>query len=151
MGKCRWTKEIERSFDGEETRLDGLNSHLAQCKVCSAYLARLQRLHAGLETLVSREEIHESQFPAFVEGIRERIGTPRRGHRGLWAFASVAAAAVIVALCTLFIVSGGPRDVSATVVESATTELEGVTIDWYSSDDGTTKIWVTAIQGKDVW
>ena len=149
MPKCRWMPEVAEWFDGETDGEAKVAQHVAECPVCAAYLRSLRALRTGTESVALRPAIEEAQLPAFLEGIRIKTARRPRRHTGLWAFASAAAASVIAALSLFLVFTGGSRDVAATVVESAATELEGATVRVYESDD-TATIWVN-VPGKEVW
>lgn len=145
MSKCAWTRRVEQWFDGESHGQDGVAAHAATCPVCAATLKRLSRLHEGVEAIATREEIGAAQFSAFMAGIREQIEAPESRRTGLWAVLSLTAAALIAALSIFAVVTGGPDPVVAehTVVESATTEIEGAVIEKQnSSDAGPATIWI---------
>jgi len=147
MAKCRYTKgggrdpavDIERWFDGESADPEPIKRHVAECASCSAHLAQLETVRKGVSALSRHEEIRDAQLPAFMTGIREGVERPVRW-RGVWAFVSIAAAALIVAASVLFIITNGPRTVNA--VESCSTELEGATVSSYASGNGVTTVWV---------
>ena len=139
MDKCRFAKDLERWFDGESVDPEPIKGHLAECSICSAHLAQLEAVRQGVSALSHHEEIRDAQFPSFMTGIRESVERPVRW-RAVWAFVSVAAAALIVAASVLFIVTNGPRTVNA--VESCSTELEGATVSSYASGNGVTTVWV---------
>ncbi|HIJ66575.1 MAG TPA: hypothetical protein HPP77_11565 [Candidatus Hydrogenedentes bacterium] len=153
MVKCRWMPSVERWFDDEQCRQESVAQHVAQCAICGEYLAALHKLRHGAEAAAFPERIEDTQFPAFMDGIRRRLEPAGRRHGGLWAFASVSAAAMIAAVSMFLVFAGRPRDVTATVVEEATTEIEGATVtveEWYSSDGDTATIWVH-VPEKEVW
>jgi len=150
MSKCRWMEQVERWFDGEETRERGdIEKHLALCPHCAPYLRGLRTLREGVRLVSHREEIQDAQFPAFMHGIRERLETAPHRSTGMWAVVSLVTASIIVASATLLIMTGGPQSVKATVVESYSTDLEGATVDTYSTEDGTAVVWVN-VTGKDI-
>ncbi|MBI5090867.1 MAG: hypothetical protein HZB26_00310 [Candidatus Hydrogenedentes bacterium] len=152
MGKCEWNSRVERWFDGAETADTEISTHLETCGVCTAYLSMLKRLRGGAAAVAKREEIRDPQFHAFMEGIRNRVeGAPAGRRLGWWTLSSVAAAALIVAIFTFMVVTGGPAAVRAqTTVESASTDLDGATAEVYSSENGTATVWVNIPRG-DVW
>lgn len=155
MGKCRWTAQLEREFDGKETLGSDVRGHVETCPDCAEYLATLQRMRGAVRSVSSRQEIRDPQLGAFMSGIRERVETSPRGARlGWWAWSSIGAAALIVAVFTFMVVSGGPAPVRAqTEVESVSTELDGAPVGDYSEEDGTATVctvWVNLPQG-DVW
>jgi len=113
MGKCRWSQRVERWFDGESREPESVAQHVAGCPQCAAMAARLQRFREGVHAVDVRAEIASGQFPAFLEGIRQGIEAPRRRHTGVWALASVSAAALIVAVSLFAMFTGGPEPVEA--------------------------------------
>jgi len=149
MSACRWSKQVEKWFDGElgvETA-QAVSSHIDECKTCAAALASLRRLR---EVSWETPEIGDGQFNAFMEGIREGLAPRRRGRGRFWAAASVSAAALIAAVSAFVVISDEPKKVGATVVESCTTELEGATVNTYKDEDGDTTIAVT-MSKDDIW
>ena len=150
MRNCRWTKDIERWFDGESRHADRVQRHVTDCADCAAYLEGLQALRYGATDATRREEIQDPQFPAFFDGIREAIGTPRRGHGRLWALASGTAAALIAAMSLVVMFGSGHAPVDATVIESCSTDLEGASISTSDSKNGVPTVWITVTQ-DDVW
>ncbi len=143
MSECRWTPRVERWFDGESAEAEMVEQHLAVCAVCAEHLARLQVIRGGAEAVAVREAIGEPQLPAFIDGIRERVERPVRWRAGFWTLVSLSAGALIVALSTLYLLTGGPQEALATEVESYSTELEGATVTTYLSEDGTATVWVS--------
>ncbi len=149
MARCTWIRDVERWFDGELAKPDRVARHVTACAACSAHLAALRALRGGTEAVAAREAISEAQFPAFIDDICERL-KPKAGYRmGLWAFASVTAAALIVAGSTFLVFTSGPRNATATVIESASTEIEGAKVDVRYSANGTATVWVSVAE-KDV-
>lgn len=145
MIKCGWTRQVERLFDGESTGLERVKAHVASCPACAGTLRRLTVLREGVSVVAAREEIGAAQFPAFMAGIREQIEAPAPRRTGMWAVLSLTAAALIAALSIFAVASGGPAPVVAehTVVESATTEIEGAIVEKQnSSDHGPATIWI---------
>lgn len=152
MSKCRWTRQVEPWLDGQLPPDDAaaVAAHLAGCPACSSQAEGLRRLHEAAGAAVRREEIGDAQFSAFMAGVRDGVTMPVRRWRRFWAVASLTAAALIAALSTFIIMADGPEKVDATVVESATTELQGATVSTYADEDGDTTIVVTV--GKDdIW
>jgi len=149
MFRCRWTYDVERWFDGEHADPEAVKRHLETCERCAELLADMQTLRSETPGLATRHEIREPQLDAFIASIRERVEAPRRSYRGLWAFASIAAAALIVAAAVLVIISGGPGKVDATVVESVSSEIQGATVESYSSKNGVTTVWLKVPAAKD--
>lgn len=118
-----------------------------------AHLKMLRAMRGGVEATQKPHEIADAQLSSFLAGIREEAQGEPIAPRwpGLWAYASVAAAAVVVALSTLFIVAGPPGEVAAqSEVQSYSSEIEGATVDAYTSDDGTAVVWINAPEA-DVW
>jgi anti-sigma factor RsiW len=149
MFECRWTYDVERWFDGEHPEPEAVHGHVETCPSCAGRVARLQRMRAGAQGVAKRHEIGEPQFAAFVKGIRDRVEAPRRGLRGLWALASVTAAALIVAAAAFVVFTSGPEKVNATVVESCTSEIQGATVESYSSANGVTTVWLKVPAAQD--
>jgi hypothetical protein len=144
-------QNLEAWFDGhlpaDAVQEDALTPDL------KAHLALLRSLRGGVEAAHESREISDAQLPAFLAGIREQAqGEPVAARwPGLWAYASVATAAVVVALSALFVVVGGPEEVKAqSEVQTYSSELEGATIDAYTSDNGTAVVWINAPEA-DVW
>ena len=142
---------LEAWFDGqlppeaiqEETLSPELKGHLAM----------LRALRGGAQAVPKPHEIADAQLPLFLEGIRERAkGEPVAARwPGLWAYASFATAAVVIAMSTMFIVAGGPVEVAAqSEVQTYSSEIEGAEIDAYTSDNGTAVVWINAPEA-DVW
>ena len=150
MRNCRWRKDIERWFDGESPHAERVQRHVAKCTDCAAYHEGLQALRDGATETTRREEIQEAQFPAFFDGIREGIESPRRGHGRLWALASGSAAALIAAMSLIIMFGSGHTPVDATVIESYSTDLEGASITTSDSRNGVPTVWITVTQ-DDVW
>lgn len=144
-------RKIERAFDEGE----GIESHLGQAGEADPEVERYARmlatLRAGARALAAREAVSDDQFPAFWDGIQARLDAPPAGSRqGFWAFVSLAAAALIVAISAFLVLFGKTEPVAATtIVEEITTEIEGARITWYPSDDGAT-VYVNGAE-KDVW
>jgi len=152
MIDCRWTRRVEQWFDGESSEAAGVEQHIAECARCAAHLEMLRELRQTVAAATLRPGLREAQFPAFLDGIRERltVETPRRGHRRLWALVSLSAAALVVAFSAFIVFGGKPARVDATVVESCTSEIQGATITTYDSEQGVTTVWIT-VAGDDVW
>lgn len=150
MKHCNWIARVERYFDGEDKDAAAVKSHLKSCRECSGHYACLEVIRGSLKTGSERPVIADAQFSAFMDGIRKEIAVvPRSGHRGFWAFASLAAAALVVALAT-FSMFTGPRPVGAAEVESVSTDLEGATVGVYSSEEVTT-VYINYTGGDDLW
>lgn len=152
MRECRWSERVERWFDGESSEPDTIAQHVSECPACATAVKRLSLFRQGVKAVAVRQEIAPTQLPAFVEGIREGIERPARRRTGLWALLSLSAASLIVAVSLFAVFTGGPDPVVAqhTVVESASTEVEGATVKTQDSTDKKTAIiWVHRPQ-KDV-
>ena len=143
MTECSWIPKVEAWFDGESPELEEVKCHIAACPECAALARRLQAVRGGVEAVATRETIADAQVPAFIEGIRQGIAPPARGHRGLWALASAATACVLVIFSVFTVLRGGPGDTLSTEVESYSTELKGATVSVQLSDDGAATVWVS--------
>jgi hypothetical protein len=148
MAACQWLEKVDRWFDGEHRDDAPLKDHLASCAACREHLRGLEWLRTGMGAVVAHPEIQDAQMPAFLAGIRDGIDKPQRHWRGLWAYMSLAAAALIVAVSTLMLLPGGSDEAMATV-ESAVTELKDgqVHVDVRA---GTTTIWVEVGEHRDI-
>ncbi len=147
MTSCRWTQQVEAYFDGEAA--SGVEAHLDGCAVCAGHLDMLRAQREAVAGAQERATIQDAQFSAFMDGIREGLEAPRRRHTGFWAMASMAAAAMLVVLGTMYVFSGGPETVKATEVEFVSTDLEGAAVDWYNTEDGVTSIRLTQIKDME--
>lgn len=139
---CVKQREVERWFDGELADAS-IESHIDSCVSCGAHVEFLRVCRASVEALGDAPEISEGQLPAFLEGIRDEVqGTPVRRRTGLWALASMAAAAVIVAVSAMTITSDGLDPVAAeSEVETVSTEIDGASVELFESD-GTPTVWL---------
>ena len=150
MFKCRWIYSVERWFDGQHPEPERVRQHVETCSACARRLVELQELRAGVQGAVKREEIAEPQFPSFMQGIRDGIEVPRgRYHRGVWALASLTAAALIVAVAVFMVFTNGPSTVDATVVESCSSDIKGAVVESYSSRNGVTTVWLKIPAAQD--
>ena len=143
MSERQWQQRIERQFDGDAPEGDGGKPETAEQQ---AHLDRLHRLRDGVKSAASRQVIEDAQFPAFMDGIRERIEAPRVGHRRLWTFASVTAAALIVAASTFItyvVVTNDSGTGVGTVVDAYESDIPGAIVESSTSEDGTVSVWVT--------
>jgi hypothetical protein len=131
----RWQQQLARRFDGE-----GAEVSETQTPEERAYLAALERLRTGARAVATRAEIRDAQLPAFLHGIREGIQTPP-SYRRVWALLSLSTAALLVAL-SAFLVFTWRNDDAASVVEAASTQIQGATVSSYSQEDGTAVVWV---------
>ncbi len=152
MAKCGKIRELERVFDSGDGDLGALGEHVALCQVCSSHLASLRVMREAAHAATAKEAVSDMQFPAFMRGIHDRLESEQTRYMGPthWAFASIATAALIVAVSLLVIFSGGPSEVSATAIESYSTDVEGATVTTYSSENGTATVWLNVPQG-DMW
>lgn len=151
MLNCQYRKDIEPYFDGELPDSTAMQRHLGTCPKCTAHLEQLESMRGGLRNAIEHAEISDAQLPAFMEGIREHTQRPARRHTGLWAMASAAAAAVIVAGSLLYVMSPQKAPVSAdTIIEESSTDINGATTETFISDDGTATVWVNVPDG-DMW
>jgi len=142
MFRCRWTRDIERWFDNEHPEPDRVRKHTETCPACAQRLERLQGMRTGVQAAAKQDEIAEPQFASFMQGIRDAIETPKGRHRGIWALASLTAAALIVAIAAFMVFTNGPSTVEATVVESCSSEIQGAVVESYSSENGVTTVWL---------
>lgn len=152
MSACRWSRQVEKWFDGElpPEAAGAVSLHVEKCEACASVLASMRRIREVASETVSRQEIADGQFGAFMEGICEGIEPAGRGWGRFWAAASVSAAALIAAVSAFVVVSDEPQKVDATVVESCTTDLEGATVRTYEDEAGDTTIAVT-MSKDDIW
>ncbi len=152
MNKCRWLSRVEQWFDANMPQDHEAARHVATCAECRAEVALWRTLRSGAQHAAQRETIRDAQFPAFMEGVREGIEAPATAWRwsGAWAFASVAAAALITAGSLFAVFSGDPAPVEGTVVESWSTDLEDAEVRQYSSENGTQTVWVNVAR-EDMW
>jgi len=150
MRKRKWERRVEMLFDGEGAGHDSLEDLSARDPEASAYIGELESLREAARQAVASQEITDAQFPAFYEGVRAGIGARHGGRRGLWAVASLTAAALIAAGSTFLVLSGETPDATATTVEEATTDIEGATVDLDYSEDGDATIYLEVPDG-DLW
>ncbi|NUM52823.1 MAG: hypothetical protein HUU46_04185 [Candidatus Hydrogenedentes bacterium] len=121
----------------------------------NAYLADLQYLRDGARAVSAAPQISDAQFASFMNGIREGIETPARGH-WLWAKVSLVAAALVVAMGLFVIlesknvVQPPPINADGIEVESVNTEIRDVHVESKTSDDGNAVVWMTPSQ-VEVW
>jgi hypothetical protein len=135
-------QRIGQWFDGECTDADKMAQQLRDDPDSTAYLENLKELRAGVKSASERQEIGDPQFPAFMEGIHERLHTAPRRHRGLWALASVTAASLIVALSFFALMTDGQHGDVAADVTDLSTEIPGAEVHYYNSEDGTATVLV---------
>lgn len=150
MATCRYEQKVARWFDGEPVDENRVRTHLDACGHCRSYLVDLERLHTGAKQAAADIQMTEAQLDRFLHELEQGLHRKRPRRVGLWAMASVAAAAIVVALSVLSIFSTGPKPIEATVIEEAHTEIDGATTESFVSDDGTATIWVNVPEG-DLW
>ena len=132
----RWQQEVASRFDTE-----GMERSKGKTPEERAYVTALERLRAGAHAVATHAEIRDAQLPAFIHGIREGIQTPPGGYRRVWALLSLSTAALLVAL-SAFLVFTWHKDETASVVEAASTQIQGATVSSYSQEDGSAVVWV---------
>jgi hypothetical protein len=142
-------KKLAQHFDGQLPEGAAPSSPEAQ-----AYLAELRYLRDGARAVAETPRISDTQFSAFMNGIREGIDAPARGH-WLWAKVSLVAAALVVSMAVFVIwesknVIQPPVVDAGSIVESATSEIRDVKVKSETSDDGNAVVWMTPSQ-VDVW
>ncbi len=143
-------KQIAALVD-DESRHATTDASALETPELTAYRDTLLRLREGAHNAASpTPEIGDGQFGAFMAGIREGIEAPAPRSTGLWAMASLSAAALVLVLSLLAIFARPNEPVKATEVESAHTELDGVAVDWYDPPEGVTTVWVTMPE-TDLW
>lgn len=145
-----WQKKAAQQFDGQLPEGSAASTPEAQ-----EYLAGLEYLRTGVRAVSAIPEISDAQFSAFMSGIREGIEVQATPRRGLWAAFSLVAAALVVSISVFVIWESSnvvqPPVVNAdSVVESATTDISGATVNSGTSDDGNAVVWVDA-KSKDLW
>ncbi len=148
MSTCQYLERVERWFDGEVTGSQGIEEHLAGCPECTRRLEDLKALRTAIESTKARVEVSDAQFPSFMQRIEDEIELPRRRHVGLWAVASALAAALVVALSLISIVSPGPGPLQAVTIEEASTEIEGATTESVYVNEETTMVWINLPDGE---
>lgn len=151
MNRKTELREMQRWFDGAASPDSHIQARWEHDSELAEELHWWSVMRAGCEQVRAHPTIADTQMPAFLDQVRESIQqAPGRRFGGWWAFTSVAAAALLVAVSAFVIFSGGPSEVKAhTVVENYSTELEGATVDMDTTEDGTVTIWVNTAQ-KDV-
>jgi len=154
MAECGRLYHVAALFDGEAALAPpDTAEHAATCPDCARYLAHLRMLRDGVGAVAETGVVTDGQFGAFLDGIRECIDAPVRGWRRFWTLASMAAAAVLIALALYAVFadfSDPARQVEATIVEAPYSELSGVSIDVQIGKDGNAVIWVNNAP-NDVW
>ena len=144
-------KKLAQHFDGQLPEGAAPSAPEAQ-----AYLADLHYLREGARAVAETPRISDAQFSGFMNGIREGIDAPARGH-WLWAKVSLVAAALVVSMAVFVILESKnviqPPVIGAepkSVVEKASSEIRDVTVKSETSDDGNAVVWMTPSQ-VDVW
>lgn len=151
MNPCQYHEAVSKWLDGESHDGASIEQHIAGCPECSAHRTFVERTRAAIASASERVEIGEAQMPAYLNTLREKTQGAPRSRRGLWAFASVATAALLAALSIVVVFSGTPEAVEAeTVVESVSTDIEGATARSFYGEDGTAIVWVNVPDG-DLW
>lgn len=151
MKNCPQEVNVERMFDGAEIDSAPLRAHLDTCPSCRAHLTGLERMRAGFTARQAAPEIADAQLPAFLRQLQDRVeAAPAARPYRIWAMLSGAAAALVVTVSVISIVSTGPKPIEATVIEQRSTEIQGATTAVTVADDGTTTVWVHVPEG-DMW
>lgn len=158
MFKSYKLKKIEAYFDGALENPSEAEALLASDADCARHYAALQQLRTAAKA-APQAVINDLQLNSFLSGIREQIADepvvvafPKHGQgRSFWAMASLAAAAVLVAVSTFYIFTGGTpaEPVRATEVESVSTGIDGATTTVEYGPDGTATIWIN-LTGDDL-
>ena len=142
MKSCTWFKRVEVFLDGESGDARAIEAHLADCTLCVAHRDSLLQWRAALHR--EAPVLTDAQFPAFMEGISAGIQQHQPRTRGFWALTSLVTAALVIALATFSIFGGStPEPVRANEVESATSEIDGATVQIGNSGGGVTTIWIS--------
>ena len=148
MAMCPWQKRVERWVDNEATDAEAVARHVDACEACAKHARNLRAVRESLRAVETEAAIHDHQFPAFLAGVRDSIERPSRRSGGVWALASLSAAALIVAVALFAMFSNGPQPaVATTEVESVATDIQGATVDSYASDNGSAVVWVNIPDG----
>ena len=142
----RKLKTLERWFDGDASCEAEARALIAEDPNCAAHIEALKFMRQGARELAHRESIQSAQFPAFMEGIRERLAPPRHRYRGALTVASAVAASLIAAIALFVMATPAPEDVSAEV-EQVDTFIEGAEVGYYNTDNGTMTVWVDVPEG----
>lgn len=146
MAECRWTPHVEAWFDGEKEHVQaGVEAHIASCPACTEHIAFLREVRAYTTESAAVPGIADGQMGAFLDGMWAGVETAAPHHRPFWAWLSLSAAALLMALATYFVFTdfnSPDRTVEATVVESAYSELQGASVDVEISEDGAATVWV---------
>lgn len=149
--QCTYQEEAERWFDGEAGVSATIESHVESCESCKAHVAFLAECREAIAEAGEKPVIADAQMPVFLEGIAEGINEPRRRFTGVFAMASGLAAALIVAVSTMTMVSPGPDPVGAeSVIETVSTEIDGATVEIFDEDDATPMVWLHLPEGGEI-
>lgn len=146
MRKSRKEYLVERCFDGEYPQEEAAGL-LKDDPEADTYRKSLDTLRAAARAAAATPEIAPAQFPAFMDGIRQRVAPQPRGHRGFWAFASAMAAASIVAAAAFLLIVDNYRVPVAAEIEHISTDIPGAEVHYRVSDDGMATMWVEKAEG----
>lgn len=149
MFKRKKMMQIGARLDGE-TRYSGREIPETQDEELKQYESALLLQRRGAARAARTPEISDTQFDAFMQGIREGVAEPAPRFAGLWTVASVATVTLIVIISLLAFFTGGPDPVRATEVESVSTELQGVTVNYYDNPQGVSTVKVNMPE-NDLW
>lgn len=149
MSKRKKMMQIGARLDGE-ARYSGREIPDNQDEELKQYEAALLLQRRGATRAARAPEISDTQFDVFMQGIREGVAEPAPRFAGLWTLASVATVMLIVIISLLAFFTGGPDPVRATEVESVSTELQGVTVNYYDNPQGVSTVKVTMPE-SDLW
>jgi len=137
MFKNKAEFEAEAHFDGEAAGVPGAEAQ--------PYARHLAIMREGAREAARHQPIADAQFSSFMAGIQEGIRAQEpSGYRWrTWAsLLSLSTAALLIAFSAFWAFSPAQQPVNATVVESATTDLEDTVVDVYNSEYGVTTVWV---------
>lgn len=149
MFKERKLRHLGARFDGE-TRYCGLPEGQPPDEESKRHGEALALLRRGASRAARAPEISDAQFGAFMRGIQEGIETPAPRRVSVWTLASVTLAALVLVVSILAFFTAGSDPVRATEVESVSTELEGVTVNYYDTPQGVSTVKVTMPE-SDLW
>ena len=142
----RKLRTVERWFDGDVSCEREAKALIASDPECAAHVEALQYMRTGSQLLALRPSIQPAQFPAFMDGILERIEPPRRHYRGLLTAVSAVAASLIAAISIFVMATPTHENVSAEV-EQVDTFIEGAEVGYYNTGDGSMTVWVDIPEG----
>lgn len=149
MFRQRRLKQIGARLDGE-TRYQGAAAPDRADEEAKRYEEAVLQLRRGASRAARTPEISDAQFGAFMRGIQEGIEAPAPRRVGAWTVASVTLAVLVIVVSILAFFTAGPEPVRATEVESASTELEGVTVNFYDTPQGVSTVRVNMPE-SDLW